>query len=436
VSGSANRSADTVTHARGPLTPRLRNVTANEWGRVADDGTVYVKTSAGERAVGQWPDGSPDEAMEFFTKRYDGLALEVTLLERRVKSGKLAPDEAASAMKKVRRLVADAQAVGDLDGLLARIDALDPVVAARREERKAERARRIEEARHSKEEIAAEAEQIATGTDWRNGANRLRDLLERWKSLPRLDKPADDELWRRFSSARTAYTRRRKQHFGELNEKREASRVVKEKLAAEAEALADSTDWGPTSGQFRELMRQWKAAGPAHKEVDDQLWARFRGAQDQFFSARDAANAEQDRQFAANQEVKEGLLTEAERLLPVTDARSARGAFRDIAARWDAAGKVPRSAVKDLEARLRRVDTAIRSAEEERWRRSNPEARARAADTVAQLESSLADLRRQRDAAAEKGNDRKVGEADRAIEARESWLAQARKALDDFTPDE
>jgi hypothetical protein len=436
VSGSANRLAGTGTHAGWRVPPRLRNVTANEWGRVAEDGTVFVKTSTGERAVGQWPDGSPDEAMEFFTKRYDGLALEVTLLERRIKSGTLAPDEAASAMKKVRRLVADAQAVGDLEGLLARIDALDPVVAAQREERKAERSRRVEEARHAKERIADEAEEIAAGTDWRNGANRLRDLLERWKSLPRLDKSADDALWRRFSSARTAYTRRRKQHFGELNEKRESARVAKEKLAAEAEALAGSTDWGPTSGQFRELMRQWKAAGPAHKEVDDKLWARFRGAQDQFFSARDAASAEQDKQFAANQEVKEGLLAEAERLLPVTDVRAAREAFRDIAARWDAAGKVPRSALKDLEGRLRRVDTAIRSAEEERWRRSNPEARARAADTVAKLESSLADLREQRDAAAQKGNDRKVGEADRAIEARESWLAQARRALDEFTPDQ
>jgi hypothetical protein len=410
-------------------------VTANQWGRVAEDGTVYVRTSTGERAVGQWPDASPDEAMAFFTKRYDGLALEVSLLERRVKSGKLAPDEAAGAMRKVRRLVADAQAVGDLEGLLARIDALESVVADRREERKAERARRVEEARGHKEQIAAEAETIAAGTDWRNGANRLRDLLERWKSLPRLDKAADDTLWRRFSSARTAYTRRRKQHFGELNEKRDAAREVKEKLAAEAESLADSTEWGATSALFRDLMRQWKAAGPAHKDVDDKLWSRFRGAQDRFFSARDAANAEQDREFAANQQVKEGLLAEAEKLLPVSDVRAAREAFRDIAARWDAAGKVPRAAVKDMEGRLRRVENAVKSAEEDRWRRSNPEARARAADTVAQLEASLADLQAQRDAAQGKGNDRKVAEAEQAMEARRSWLDQARKALDDFTPD-
>ena len=395
---------------------------------------MFVQTSSGERVVGQWPDGSPDEAMAFFTKRYEGLALEVDLLERRIRSGKLNPDEAASAMRKVRHLVAEAQAVGDLEGLLARIDALDPVVAARREQRKAERARRVEEARKVKDEIAVEAEQIAAGTDWRNGANRLRDLLERWKSLPRLDKAADDALWRRFSSARTAYTRRRKQHFGELNEKRESARVVKEKLADEAESLADSTEWGATAARFRDLMRQWKAAGPAHKDVDDKLWARFRGAQDTFFAARDAANAEQDKEFAANQQVKEGLLAEAERLLPVSDVRAAREAFRQIAARWDAAGKVPRGAVKDLEGRLRRVENAIKDAEQERWRRSNPEARARAADTVAQLESSIADLEAQRDSAAAKGNDRKVREAEQAMEARRSWLDQARKALDEFTP--
>ncbi|MDQ4006504.1 MAG: DUF349 domain-containing protein [Actinomycetota bacterium] len=418
-----------AANERGQVTTETR------WGRVAEDGTVFVKTSEGERAVGQWPDGSPDEALAFFTKRYDGLALEVDLLERRIRSGKLGPDDAASAMKKVRGLVAEAQAVGDLEGLLARVDALESVVADRREERKAERARRVEEARVQKERIAGEAERIAAGTDWRNGANRLRELLEEWKGLPRLDRAADDALWRRFSSARTAYTRHRKQHFSELNEKREGARAAKEKLAAEAESLSDSTEWGATAGRFRDLMRQWKAAGPAHKDVDDRLWARFRGAQDTFFTARDAANAEQDKEFAANQQVKEGLLAEAEKLLPVTDPRAARDAFRDIAARWDRAGKVPRAALKDLEGRLRRVENAVRSAEDDRWRRSNPEARARAADTVAKLEASLADLEAQRNQAAQKGNDRKARDTEQAIEARQAWLAEARRALDDFTPD-
>jgi hypothetical protein len=406
---------------------------ADQWGRVSEDGSVFVRTKDGERKVGQWPDGDPQEAMAFFKKRYDDLSFEVGLLEQRVTAGTLAPDEAASAVKQVHASIAEAQAVGDLDGLDARLDALSATIAERREQRKAERAKRVEEARGEKERIASEAERISQSNDWRNGANRMRDLLEEWKALPRLDKATDDALWRRFSTARTTYTRRRKAHFAELNEKRESARVIKERLADEAESLADSTDWGPTSGRYRELMRQWKAAGPAPKGIDDQLWKRFRGAQDKFFGARDAANAELDREFAANAEKKEALLVEAEALLPVTDLRSAKEAFRDIAERWDAAGKVPRDRIKELEGRMRKVEQAIRGVEDDQWRRSNPEARARAADTVAQLESSIDELEAKRAKAEAAGNAKKAEEHAAAIETRRAWLAEARKALDEFS---
>ena len=405
----------------------------DEWGRVADDGTVFVRTADGERAVGSMPDASAAEALTYFRKKYDDVAFEIELLEQRVTAGTVAPDEAAASVKQVRATIAEAPGVGDLAALEGRLQSLTTTIDAQREKRRAERARRLAEARTRKEGIAGEAERLAEGTDWRNGANRLRELLEEWKALPRLDKSVDDGLWRRFSGARTTYTRRRKAHFAELNEKREGARAVKERLVAEAEALADSTEWGPTAGRYRDLMREWKAAGPAPKGIDDQLWKRFRAAQDTFFGNRDAANAELDREFAANAEKKEALLVEAEALLPVTDVKAAREAFRDIAERWDAAGKVPRNRMKELEGRIRKVEQAIRGVEDEQWRRSNPEARARAADTVAQLEASIEDLRARRDKASAAGNAKKAEEHAAAIEAREAWLAEAKKALADFS---
>ena len=406
---------------------------ADQWGRVAEDGSVFVRTADGERQVGQMPGATPEEALAFYTKRYDDLAFEVQLLEQRIAAGTLSPDEATSAVDQVHATLQDAQAVGDLAGLDARLDGLRSTIEKQREQRKAERAKRVAEAKLRKEKIAAEAESLAEGTDWRNGANRLRELLEEWKALPRIDKSTDDSLWRRFSTARTTYTRRRKAHFAELGEKREAARAVKEKLVVEAEALAGSTEWGPTAGKYRELMRQWKAAGPAPKNVDDQLWKRFRAAQDQFFGARDAENAKLDSEYAANAEVKEKLLVEAEALLPVTDVRAAKDAFRDIAERWDAAGKVPRDRIKDLEGRMRKVEQAIRGVEDDEWKRSNPEARARAADTVAQREASLEELEAKKAKAETAGNAKKAAEHSAAIEARQAWLVEAKKALDDFT---
>ena len=414
------------------MTSPERDGPTDQWGRVTEDGTVFVRTADGERQVGQMPDATADEALEFFKKRFEGLEFEVELLEQRIKGGALTPDEATSAVKQVHTAVNHAQAVGDLAGLDARLDALTGTIAERREQRKVERAKKVEEGKSHKERIAAEAERLSESNDWRNGANRMRDLLDEWKALPRLDKGTDDILWRRFSTARTTYTRRRKAHFAELNEKRDSARVIKEGLVVEAEELADSTEWGPTSGMYRDLMRKWKSAGPAPKNVDDQLWKRFRAAQDQFFGARDAANAELDREFAENAAKKEALLAEAEALLPVTDLSAARDAFRGIAERWDAAGKVPRERMKDLEGRIRTVEQAIRGEEDDKWRRSNPEARARAADTVSQLESSIEELQAKHDKAVAAGDEKKAADHAADIEARNSWLTEAQRALEEF----
>lgn len=408
-------------------------MTSTEWGRVGDDGTVYVKTADGERAVGQYPVGTPEEALKFYTDRYLALETEVSLLDQRVRSGVLAPEEAAETIKLVRAQVVEANAVGDLSALAARLDSLGPVIAQQRAARKAEKAQKAAESKQQKEKIVAAAEKIAEGNDWRHGANKLRELLDEWKALPRIDRASDDALWKRFSGARTSYTRRRKSHFAEQDEKRASAQVVKERLAKQAEELASSTEWGPTAGRYRDLMRDWKAAGPAPKDVDDALWTRFRGAQDTFFGARDAANAALDAEFAVNAEVKEKLLVEAEALLPVTDVEAAKRAFRDIAEKWDAAGKVPREKIKDLEARIRKVEQTIRGLEDEQWRKSDPEKSARADDMVAKLQAAIAGVEADLEKARAAGNDKLVKELTENLESRQAFLEMAKRASDEFS---
>ncbi len=409
------------------------NSETNPWGRIDETGTVFVRIGPEEHAVGQYPEGSAEEAMAFFTRRFEAIAFEVQLLEQRVRAGALGPEEATASLDKVAAQLAEPNAVGDYVAVTARLHALRPVIGMQREQRRAERARRIEQARERKGEIVTEAERLAQGDDWRNGANRLRDLLTEWKDLPRLDKATDDDLWHRFSGARTTYTRRRKSHFAEMNEKRESARVVKERLVKEAEALADSTDWGATAATYRSLMQQWKAAGPAPKGVDDQLWTRFRGAQDAFFGARDAANAQQDAEFTANAEKKQALLVEAEALVPVTDLDAAKRAFRSISERWDAAGKVPRDQIKALEARIRKVEQAIRAVEEDQWRRSDPEKSARADDLVTKLRTAIADLEADLERARAEGADKRVHDLEDDLASRRAFLEMAEKTASEFS---
>lgn len=405
-----------------------------EHGRVDTDGTVYVITSAGERRVGQVPDVGPDEAMAFFVRRYQSLETEVNLLKQRVASGSVSPDEARKQVGALRTSILEANAVGDLEALATSLDEVTPVLETKAAERREARARQHEETRAAKEQMVAEAEALASGNDWRGGVNRFRALLEQWKALPRIDRATDDELWHRFSSARTTYTRRRKAQFAQQAEQREAARRTKERIIVEAEKLSTSTEWGPTARAFRELMAQWKAAGPAPREVDDELWRRFRGLQDVFFDARNAVFREQDAEFAQNLAAKQELLDEAERtILPVTDVERARGQLRDFLERFNAYGKVPRGAIRTVDNRVRALEQAVKQAADKEWERTDPQARERAAGTVAMLGSQIAKLTAQAESAQTRGEEKKAEQLRESIATYQGWLDQAQRTLDEFS---
>jgi hypothetical protein len=408
-------------------------VTTESWGRVEADGTVYVRTADGERQVGSWQAGTPEEALAFFERRFEGLVVEADLLERRIRETDAGLKDAPAAIARLVESVREAAAVGDLAGLLARVEGLSTLLTERQAEARATKAKLQAEARATKERIVAEAEAIAAGSEWRVGGDRLRVLLEEWKACPRLDRRADDELWHRFSTARSAFTKRRKAHYSELEHTRDAAKAAKEKLVAEAEALAASQDWASTAARYRDLMARWKAAGRANREVDDALWLRFRAAQDSFFAARNGIAAERDAEHRDNLTVKEGLLAEAETLVPVKDPKAARAALRGLQEKWEAAGHVPRDARGRIEARMAAVEDAVRAAEEALWARTNPAARARAAETVAQLQAAIDGYEAQAAKARAAGNERKAKDAAEAAEARREWLAEAQKTLAEFT---
>ena len=256
--------------------------------------------------------------------------------------------------------------------------------------------------------------------------------MDTWKGLPRLDRKSDDELWHRFSHARSAFSKRRKAHFASLDAQREEARRTKERLVAEAEALADSTDWGGTASKYRGLMAEWKAAGRAQRESEDDLWNRFRGAQDVFFAARGGVFAERDAEQGENLRLKEELASEAEKLVPVADLKAARAAFRSINERWETIGHVPRDARPKVEGRMHAVERALQDAEESEWRRTNPEARARAEGLTGQLQAAVDKLRTQIDTARASGNNARADKLARELEGRQALLDQALKGLEEF----
>lgn len=393
---------------------------SSEWGRIDPDGTVWVTTPDGERQIGSWQAGEPEAGMAYYTRRFDDLATEVTLLERRLASGAGDPAATKQAASALKEQLPTAAAIGDLAALDARLDAVLAQADERAGEKQAERERARAQAIEAKEKLVAEAEQIATSaTNWKSAGDRLRSIVEEWKQVRGIDRKTDDALWKRFAAARDAFGKRRGAHFAQLDAERDAARAEKEKLVTRAEELSQSSDWKTTAAAMRDLMTEWKNAPRAARDVEDQLWARFRAAQDAFFARRSGVFAERDAEQLDNQRAKEAIIAEAE-ALDISDPKRAQMLLREIQERYDAVGHVPREAMRRLDDRMRAAETRVREANDAQWRRSSAESN----PFLAELRARLAEAEQKLERARASGDAERIARAEREVEQRRSLLPQ------------
>ena len=420
--GGGRHAAGSAAASDTPMVvPAVAASDPTTWGRVDDEGTVYVKTAAGERAVGSWQAGDPASGLAHFGRRYDDLATEVSLLEARLAAHTGNPNEIKTKAEELAEQILTSAAVGDLDHLALRARAIssmaETAVAANRAEKAKARAGQIAR----KEALAAEAEQIAAeSTQWKAAGDRLKAIVEEWKTIKGIDRKTDEALWQRFAAARDAFGRRRGAHFAELDKQRSEARAAKSELIAEAERLSSSTEWGPTSAAMRSLMDRWKAVPRVGRDTDDDLWKKFRAAQDVFFAARTASDKARSSDELANQRSKEELLAEAEKLDPAN--RGAQNQLRRIQERYDAIGHVPRGVMRELEDRMRAVEEKFRGADSSRPRvqPENPLLTSMRA-AVSKAEDQLAK-------AQAAGNATRISEAEANLATRREWLAEAEKS--------
>ncbi|TFD25887.1 DUF349 domain-containing protein [Cryobacterium lyxosi] len=397
------------------------------WGRVDETGTVYVREADGERAVGQYPDATPEEALAYFERKYVELNGQVTLLEQRAKGGAPAADIAKSVAN-LTVAVANANAVGNLAALAERLGALGGAVTELTEQQSIETKAASAAAVAERAEIVTEAERLAAEdpakTQWKQTSAALDALFAKWQAhqhdAPRIPKGEANDLWKRFRAARTTIEQNRKAFFAELDSAHKDVRTKKQHLIEQAEALAPQGADGVST--YRNLLDEWKKAGRSGKKQDDAMWAKFKAAGDVLYAVKSEVEAQDNEEFSANLVLKLELLTEAETLLTTSDRNAGRDTLTVIQRKWDEIGKVPRDQVKPIEDRLRKVEAVVRKLDDDHWKRNNPETKARTEGLAGQLNDAIAKLEAELVAAQKGQNARAIKDATEALEARKAWL--------------
>ena len=429
-------------------TPNLSNTGAAaaligdpaKFGRVGEDGTVYVITPTGDRAVGSYPGKTADEALAYFVKKFEMAASEVALLAARIRSGAMVPSDAHEAVNKLRTQILELNGVGDLANLAQSLEKIPALITehegayqARKAAQNAEREARKVEATAIKEKIVAEAESLIESAAWKVTTARLKELLDDWKKAPRLDKKVDAALWKRFSSSRNKFDKRRRTHFSNLDSEQKKVATNKESIVKEAESLANSREWLNTAKKYKELMDQWKAAGRGKKSADTALWNRFKTAQDTFFKAKNADMDKRKGSMVENLAKREAMIVEFEALLPITDFKSAKKKFYDLMGKWQKIGMTDRKKRASFDSRIKKVEDEINELERNFQRKSDPSAKAQANKVVQGLAEAIENYEKQAAKAEAAGQTAKAMVAREAAAARRGWLEEAQKGLTEFT---
>ena len=191
----------------------------------------------------------------------------------------------------------------------------------------------------AKEELIKKAEALVDSKDLNKATNEINALFDEWKKLGYTDKKTDDELWAKFNTARQSFYDNRHELREQMAAKMQDAVKVKEELITKAEELADSTSWKKTTEAMDALMEEWKAAGYAGKEHNDELWDKFRAARKKFYDARSDFYAKQNAEFAEKVKSKQELIEKAKAIVEQNAySRENSDKLKELSAAWKEVG--------------------------------------------------------------------------------------------------
>jgi len=204
-----------------------------------------------------------------------------------------------------------------------------------------------------KMELCEQAEALANSEEWRKTSDKMKELLEKWKTIGRVaTHEKNEELWNRFIAARNTFFERKKQHYELIQQEQEVNYKQKLEIVEKAEALKDSTDWKATTEAYSALMDAWKKTGRVPSERSDELWSRLQAARDTFFGNKRHHNAEVKVTMEDNLAQKTTLVNRAEQIMNSTDWRATTDELNELMTEWKKIGYVNRAQGDELWSRF------------------------------------------------------------------------------------
>ena len=166
------------------------------------------------------------------------------------------------------------------------------------------------------EKVEAIAQEENKGTaDWEKHSQEIIAIQQEWKTIGFAPQKMNVKIFERFRTACDDFFGRKAEYFKEIKKRFAENAEKKRVLVEKAKALADSTDWKSTSDKIIALQKEWKTIGTVPKKLGDRLWNDFLAACNQFFEARNAANAGSRNEEHANLDKKRDIIAKLKAMI-------------------------------------------------------------------------------------------------------------------------
>lgn len=329
--------------------------TLPEWWEQADFPEKEFLKLEDDRLLLKGTDHFPDRQVAVLQPQQAGQTLEELrekFKEATMRVEKLGEDWAAaeevlklqSRLRSLRDYLTHLQAVGNMAPLFEKLEGWEKEIKDRLNGNTMQR-----------EEIVKQAEALADSEQWKETAQKYRELEEQWKQAPAIEKAGSDALRQRMDAAKDKFYERRRVHQEEVEKDMAQSLDLKLEIVEKAERMAKSVDWKVTTEGFRELMDQWKQSGKTFSDKQEELWQRFQDARTAFFERKRLHHQEIQSEQEENYEKKLALVAQAESLQNQTNWTATAREFERLQQEWNSIGRVPQEKSDELWQRLHKA---------------------------------------------------------------------------------
>ncbi|MCF0109496.1 MAG: DUF349 domain-containing protein [Erysipelotrichaceae bacterium] len=292
-------------------------------------------------------------------------------------------------------------------------------------------------AQEAKKHLIEEAKALTNSTEWEKTTKKMSELMEAWKATGMTNREVDDQLWAEFSEARQGFFDAKRAHFAEMKEQFGNAKKIKEALIEKAQELADSQAWNQTTQAFNQLMEEWKAAGSAGREYEDELWNKFHEARQTFFTARNKHYEELRVQQGEHLKAKKDLIAQAREIVETKVFNKENTAkMKEITENWKKVGSAGKANEDNIWNELRGLMdeyfNGLREMNEGRhaaWRKRLEDAKANKQNII---EKQKGQIKRLEQDIVTMLSERQVTEAKEAIEDKTKFIAQLESEIADI----